>query len=546
MTTVGSATPAARLPAALRDPVIAATLLAAVLHLIWALALANDAGDLAAQYAWTEFTRQHPDAAYNLSWYGGIHTASYSVLSPYLMGLLGVRTTGVLAGTASAALAAVLLTRSGLRRPLAPALWTAFALWCDVASGRVTFAVGVAFGLAATVLAFTRGGPRLRGTALFALAALATMGSPVVGLFLEVAAAALLLTGRRRDCWPLAAAPVVVVTGTSLLFPFYGVQPFDWWAAAPVVAAALAVAWLVPDDWSAVRRGALVYAAGVVLVWLVPSPVGSNVERLSLLFAGSVLLAVLLNARRLTRRRALLVAVAYLSVACWLTGRTMGDLVVTVPVARAAADGKALINELHQVGADRARVEVVPLASHWEASGVAPYVDLARGWNRQADVTRNPLFYADKLAPQDYHTWLRRWGVGFVALSTDKPDDAAVEEAALVSAGQPWLAPVWQHGSWRLFRVTDATPLAEPPAVVQQAGPASLTVRVPNAGPVHLLLPWSPWLGIAGDQGDADGCLAEAGDWTVLYAPAPGTYRIAGKYSFDRGSPCRSGLAKGR
>ncbi|MDH6119936.1 MFS transporter [Kitasatospora sp. GAS204B] len=546
MTTVGSAIPAARLPAALRHPVFAATLLAAVLHLIWAVALANDAGDLAAQYAWTEFTRQHPDAAYNLSWYGGMHTASYSVLSPYLMGLLGVRTTGMLVGTASAALAATLLTRSGLRRPLAPALWTAFALWCDVASGRVTFAIGVAFGLAATVLAVDRGGPRrLRGTWLFALAALATMGSPVVGLFLEVLAAALFLTGRRRESCPLAAAPVLVVAGTSVLFPFYGVQPFDWWAAAPVVAAALAVALLVPGDWLAVRRGALVYSAGVVLVWLIPSPVGSNVERLSLLFAGTVLLAVLLNVR-LARRRSLLVGVAFISVAAWLAGRTLGDLLVTVPVARAASDGKALINELHTVGADRTRVEVVPLASHWEASGVAPYVDLARGWNRQTDVTRNPLFYADKLAPSDYHAWLQRWGVGYVALSSDKPDDAAKEEAALVAAGQPWLDPIWQHGSWRLYQVTDATPLAAPPAVVQQAGPAALTVQVPSAGSVHLLLPWSPWLGIAGDQGDANGCLAQQGEWTVLYAPAPGTYRITGKYSFDRGNPCPSGLAKAR
>lgn len=407
----------------------------------------------------------------------------------------------------------------------------------------MTFAIGVAFGLGATVLACTRTGPRLRGTALFALAALATMGSPVVGLFLEVVAAALFLTGRRRDSYPLAVAPVVVVAGTSLLFPFYGVQPFDWWAAAPVVAAALAVAALVPAGWAPVRRGALVYAVGVVLVWLIPSPVGSNVERLSLLFAGTVLLAVLLDTR-LTRRRALLVAVGFVSVAAWLAGRTLGDLLVTVPVARATADGNALIGELHAVGADRTRVEVVPLASHWEASGVAPYVDLARGWNRQADVTRNPLFYTAKLAPADYHAWLRRWGVGYVALSSDKPDDAAVEEAALVSAGQPWLDQIWEHGSWRLYRVTDATPLAAPPAVVQQAGPAALTVQVPSAGPVHLLLPWSPWLGIAGDQGDASGCLAEQGDWTVLYAPSPGTYRITGRYSFDRGSPCPSGVAK--
>ncbi|GAB2720518.1 MFS transporter [Kitasatospora kifunensis] len=546
MTTVGSAIPAVRLPAALRHPVFAATLLAGVLHLVWALLLANDAGDLSAQYAWTEFTRQHPGSAYNLSWYGGMHPASYSVLSPYLMGLLGVRTTGVLVGTASAALAAALLRRSGLARPLAPALWTAFALWCDVASGRVTFAIGVAFGLAATLVAFTRSGPRLRLTALFALSALSTMGSPVVGLFLEVAAAALFLTGRRRDSYPLAAAPVLVVAATTLLFPFSGVQPFDWWAAAPVVAAALAVAWLVPDGWTAVRRGALVYSLGVVLVWLIPSPVGSNVERLSLLFAGTVLLAVLVNSRQ-SRRKAVATGLAFVAVACWLTGRTLGDLLVTVPVTSAAAGGTALIDELHRVGADRTRVEVVPLASHWEASGVAPYVELARGWNRQADVTRNPLFYTDKLAPADYHAWLQRWGVGFVALSSDKPDDAAVDEAALITAGQPWLEQIWQQGSWRLYRFTDATPLAAPPAVVQQAGSAELTVSVPVPGPVHLLLPWSPWLGIAGDQGSSAGCLAAAGDWTTLYAPNPGTYRITGTYSFFRGNPCPAGqLAQAR
>ncbi|WP_232247258.1 MFS transporter [Kitasatospora azatica] len=553
MTTVGSAIPAARPPAVLRrtlrrarrHPVLAATVLAGLLHVIWALALANDAGDLAAQYAWTEFARQHPESAYNLSWYGGMHTASYSVLSPYLMGLLGVRTTGVLAGTVSAALAATLLIRSGLRRPMAPALWTAFALWCDVASGRVTFAIGVAFGLAAAVLAFTCPGPRFRRTLLVVLAALATMGSPVVGLFLEVAAAALFLTGRRRDSYPLAVSPIVVVAGTALLFPFKGQQPFDWWTAAPVVAAALAAAWLAPVGWAALRRGAVVYALGVVLVWLIPSPVGSNVERLSLLFAGTVLLAVLLESRP-ARGRALAVSAGFLAVAVWLAGRTAGDLVVTVPVSAPARDGKALIDELHRVGADRGRVEVVPLASHWEASGVAPYVDLARGWNRQADVTRNPLFYTDQLSAVDYHAWLLRWGVGYVALSTDRPDDAAVDEAALVGAGQPWLAPVWQHGSWRLYRVTDASPLADPPAVVSQAGPAALTVQVPSAGLVRLLLPWSPWLGIQGATSTNDGCLAESGDWTVLYAPAPGTYTITGRYAFTRGNPCPVVKAIGR
>src|ERR1700712_4695409 len=93
-----------------RPPALAG-LLAGTLGLVWALWLARDAGDLAAQYAWTGFVRHHPGSAYNLSWYGGIHPATYSVLSPYLMAWIGVRTTGVIACTVSAALGGLLVTR---------------------------------------------------------------------------------------------------------------------------------------------------------------------------------------------------------------------------------------------------------------------------------------------------------------------------------------------------------------------------------------------------------------------------------------------------
>ncbi|MCC9305544.1 MFS transporter [Kitasatospora sp. RB6PN24] len=552
MSTVGPAIPAARPPAlrgslrrtlraASRHPVVAATVLSGLLHLVWVFWLANDAGDLSAQYAWTDFARDHPESAYNLSWYGGMHVASYSVVSPYLMSFLGVRTTGALAGVASAALGALLLSRSGVSRPMWPALFTAFVLWCDVASGRVTFALGLAFGLAAAVVAFTCGGPRLRGALLFVLAALGTMGSPVVGLFLEVAAAGLFLTGRRRDSYPLFLAPAVVVGATTLLFPFSGVQPFSFHNMVLVVAAALAVVWLVPREWAAVRRGGIVYAIGTLLVFLVPSPVGSNVERLSLLFAGTALLAALTGSAQ-TRKRAVCTLLAFLSVTGWITGRTIGDLLATAPKAPAARDGGALIDELQELGADRGRVEVVPLSSHWEASGVAPYVDLARGWNRQADYTRNPLFYAaKKLTADDYHAWLRQWAVGYVALSSDKPDNGARDEAALIRAGQPWLKQVWQHGAWTVYQVTDTTSLADPPAVVQHAGAASMTVQVPAAGEVRLRVPWSPWLGLAGHTDDEHGCLARSGDWTVLRAPAAGTYRVTGSYGLTRGNPCPAG-----
>ena len=67
---------------------------------------------------------------------------------------------------------------------------------------------------------------------------------------------------------------------------------------------------------------------------------------------------------------------------------------------------------------------MVPASSHREASALAPYVNLARGWNRQADMERNPLFYDDTLNPANYHEWLERWAVHYVVLPKDEPDSA--------------------------------------------------------------------------------------------------------------------------
>jgi hypothetical protein len=113
-----------------------------------------------------------------------------------------------------------------------------------------------------------------------------------------------------------------------------------------------------------------------------------------------------------------------------------------------------------------------------------------------------------------------------------------LDEAAIVAAGHPWLKPVWHDGRWRLYQVADADPLAEPPATVQQAGPAAITLEVPRPGPVLLRIPWSPWLSVEGATDASHGCLLAAGEWTVLYAPTPGTYRVGGRYSLVRGTPC--------
>ncbi|WP_290863591.1 MFS transporter [Hamadaea sp.] len=517
---------------------MAATLLAGGLSLVWALWLARDAGDLAAQYAWTAFVRDHPGSAYNLSWYGGIHPASYSVISPYLMALIGVRTTGVVATVASAALAARLLSRSGVRRPLPSVLWLTVAVWLNLAAGRVTYLLGLAVALLAVVVLLDR---RSRPVLAAVLGAVATLCSPVAGLFIEVLAAALFVTGRRRPAYLLAAGPPVVIGATALLFPFSGVQPFHWYAALPTLAAAVAVALLVPRDWSTVRAGAWVYAAGVGLCWALPTPIGSNVERL-LLLAGAAVLMCAEAARNRVGRPRWASYTAIVAMALWTVVHPVVNIVTTAPVTAGVADARPLIAELHRLATRQVRVEVVPLRSHWEASGLAPHVNLARGWNRQADVARNPLFYQDELSAEDYRAWLREWSVGYVVLSTDEPDDAGIAEAKIISSGPPWLSLAWADENWRVYRVDGVEPLATPPATVTSDGPSEITLDMPSPGAVIVRIAWSPWLAIRGVDGDpaSHACLAQHGRWTELSTPTAGTFTIEARYTLSWGTACPS------
>ena len=142
-------------------PVPVTLAIAGVLQVVWATLLATSGGDIAAQDAWAEFARAHPGVAYDLGWYGGMHPVSYSVISPYIMAWVGVRTTMVVAGTLSAGLIAWLIQRSGqVTRPMWPSAYAAVALFGNAISGRVTFALGVL--LALTAIALVRSGATRR------------------------------------------------------------------------------------------------------------------------------------------------------------------------------------------------------------------------------------------------------------------------------------------------------------------------------------------------------------------------------------------------
>ncbi len=565
----------ARAERLLRHPVTIATAAAALTHLLWVLFFANSGGDLAAQDAWAEFVGRHPGTAYNLAWYGGMHPVSYSVVSPYLMSLLGVRTTMMIAGTVSAALTALILVRvRAVRNPLACSLAGAFAYLCNALSGRVTFGLGMMFAVGATAAVFCwpyrwRYKRWAKAAVAAPLAGLATASSPVAGLFLGVVAAALFLNKRRPGAYALGLAPVAVVALSAWLFPFSGTQPMSVATLSLPFIFSVLVFVLVPRDWKTVRTAAAVYGVGTLLTYFIDSQIGSNITRMAMLFAGVVFLAALPYTAPRSRRWYALI-IAFIGLNFWIGFKGVDDIVRTAPTASWARELAPLVNELQQVGAERGRVEVVPASSHREASALAPYVNLARGWNRQADMKRNPLFYDDTLDSANYREWLDRWAVHYVVLPTGTPDSSgAVQEAQLVDGGLPYLKPVWSDANWRLFEVDGPVPLADPPATVDRAEAGELTIHVKTPGRILIRIPYSRWLAVVDSEGrgverpqeteaskqrtdentprtfvNTNGCLfkveedADGDEWTELLAPRPGVYRLAAPYQLSPGTPC--------
>jgi len=561
-----------------------------VVLLIWRFGLATTGGDIAAQDAWAEFVRLHPGSAYNFSWYGGIHPVSYSVLSPGVMARVGVRTTLLLSSIGVATLTSLLLVQlPAVRRPLWPSLAAVVAVAGNAISGRVTFSLGMMFALAAlgAVVAWPAGWRLdhrrrrlIQGVTAVVMATLSTFGSPVAGFFLGLVAAGLWLCRRRAAAYVLGIPPVLVVINSAIWFPFGGKQPMVWYSGILPIILALCV-WLVsPPGWRVLRLTSLIYVVAVLFAWLVPSPIGTNVVRLPLIFAPVALLAALTSGEdrnpwrygilgRLPSR--LFIVLAILTGLIWQGGVAGRDYVHERPDAAWRYDINALLHQLAVRDARLGRVEVVPSRSHREASALAPYANLARGWNRQADLERNPLFYdADNpLTGDAYRAWLDRWAVRYVVLPPGAPDGAAAAEAALVRQGLPFLHLVWSNRDWQLFKVTDPTPLASAPAKITSFTATEIVLDVPRKATVLLRVPASPWLAIVDAQGNAlpapvsetdgepavnvNGCLSEQHEpevpgqpqdvWTVLHAPSAGIYRIAAPYKIPRGTPCPDELA---
>lgn len=471
------------------------------------------AGDLAAQTAWAQLVARAGYVPWFTRWYGGLPVGGYSLVTPALMAVLGVRTVGVLATVATGSLAGLLLHAGSARRAAWGAAAFGVAATADLCSGRVTFAVGGAVALAALVTA-----ERRRPVPLAVLAVLATVTSPVAGLFLLVPAAALVLADPRRRRLGLLLAAAVVVSGGAVaaVFPVGGREPFAWFVARPALLVPL-VAAVLPVG-RRVRVGLLLTCLAVLAAYELTSPVGSNVTRLSIL----VVVPTLVAAARLPK---VLLAAAVVVLAIWPWHQVHDDLTVARDASARPAFTAPLLTELRGLPATEThRVEVVEPRTHWAMTVLVDHdVTIARGWVRQLDEARNPLFYGRApLTAASYRQWLDANAVAYVALprNTVIIDFGSAAEGALVRKGLAYLTPVWANPSWVLYAVRTPGPMAGPG--VRVVAQTDTGVVVANTAPVtaDLALRWSPWLVVGG------GHVTDDHGWVRLTLTTAGTHRV--------------------
>ena len=512
-------------PARVRlGPTAVAALSAALLGLLVELAPVVG-GDLTAQQWWTSWASSSGRPV-DLGWYGGVPVVSYSLLSPWAGALLGLPLVGVLGTVLGASATTALLGRVARARPrltvagvLAAATWAANQ-W----SGRTTFGLGAALAASALLLAGARSRPSAR-LAAAGVAAIAGATSPLASVFLLLAAAAWWWGAQRPEGWRagpaepwwIALGALLPVGLARLLGAVSGPEPSSAHQMLAALAATGLTFVLVPPAHRTVRAGVALTAVLLLGTWAVSDPVGSNSVRLVLLFAVPVLVAV-------ARTDAVVTLLAALAV-IWVLPPVLAADLVPRDATSASERTRSLLAELAQrepVG----RIEVVPMHGHEESTDVARTIPLARGWLRQLDTARNPLFYDGTLDAARYLRWLRERGVTYVALPRGPLDWPSRGEERLLRRGVPGLSEVWSDRWWRLFEVSGSGVVAGGRLVSSDR--SRLVVDVPGPGRVEIASWWSHWSSLTGP----DGCI-RAGrrpGWTTMAVQRPGRYVLTSSW----------------
>jgi hypothetical protein len=554
-------------------------------------------GDLAAQVFRTELFQRGGLGIWNGSWYGGHYTLTYSVLFPPLASLLGPRLVGTLAVVASSYFFDRLVRDRWGEAARWATLWFAAGVVTLLADGQLTFALGVAFGLA------TMRALQLNRTALaLAASAACALSSPVAAVSL----AGVLIAGvwdpavqfrrlsrgwRRRGDLPRGSfsyrrgrwvpyadrtrGPAAAVSADrtlepgrsaslaavwtasialaltlipNLVFPGAGEFPFAFssYVAIPLwCGSALYITRGLSTEERQLRRVLLAYLLAATALWLLPTAMGGNTVRLGALFGGPVLAAVVLARRP---------RVPVWFLVLFLVGGLYWQLTASVSqIARSVGDPSTstayfapLAEWLRDHGGDAARIEVPPTANHWESAYLAPDFELARGWLRQLDTTRDGIFYREEgqLSDRAYRAWLHDNAIRYVALPDAPLDYSSVAERRLILSDPPYLEQRWSDEHWRVYEVRNPAPIVQPLGVgearIRQIGHNGFVLNVTRPGEFLIRVSFTPYWSIARGQG----CLVRHGDWTLARASGPGTFRVAADFSLPRAWNAVTGARK--
>jgi hypothetical protein len=482
--------------------------------------------DMAAHTFRAELFGEEGFTIWNGLWYGGHHTPAYSVLFPPLGWLLGPWVAGALATVAAAALFAPLAHRRWGRRGDWAALWFGLGTGAMLFTGRLPFAMGVAFGLG-SLLALQRG---RKGIAI-AAAVGSGLASPVAALFLTLAALSWGIAARgseRRRALAVALAAFLPPALLAAAFPEGGYMPFDFSTYAPVPLLALGALIVLPKRERALRVGVVIYLVATTAAFFVQTPMGSNAVRLGALFAAPIALAA---ARRPRTRAGMAASVVLLAcLAFWQWSSAGRDFLASQNEPSANPSYyKPLLHFLAKQRPEDGRVEIPFTRSHWEAAVVAPHFPLARGWERQLDAGRNPLFYAGILTNFTYANWLAEHAVAWVALPDVKPDPTSFKERGLIEDDPPYLRLVKRLPHWRIYAVTLPHPMVIPEEGqdirLTRLGSDEVDLDARTAGTALVRVRWSPYWRVHG------GCVERAGDWTRVTAERPGRLHMTTSFS---------------
>ena len=490
--------------------------------------------DLAAQTFRADLFERDGWVIWSPAWYGGFTIPGYSLLYPPLGAWLGPATVGALSAVAAAALFALVAVRAFGERAWLGVVWFGLASAAAIYGGRITFALGLAIGLAA-VLAIQRDRRLLAALA----GAGAAAASPVAGLFTLLAAASVVATAlwRRRQSaagaeLPAAAALAAAVgTGLALAalavaLPTDGYQPFVFSAFVPIPLAVAALWLLAPPEDDLLRAGALLYLAVALIALAVETPLGGNVVRLGVTFAGPLLAIAAL------RRRPLVLALVAIPLLYWQWTATVRDVAAAEgDPSTEAAYYEPLLAELDEFGAGAVdRVHIPATRNRWESVYIAERLPIDGGWLRQLE-TDDGLVTSD--GAEAYLQSLRERGVTLLAVNDAEADHSAEAERRLLDDPAFPLQPLQAGEHWRLYGIDpgpgrDLAIVLDGDAELGGLRSDGFEVELGKEGSALLALRYTPYF-----EADGSACVGEEGSGTRISGEPGETVEVRARFSVD-------------